>query len=107
MIKNLKDGSSANGIYIIKSVVKGVSQNAQQTTYLNIVLQDSSGTVDAKKWDASQEDIEKFKVGAVLRIDGQAYEYKDKIQVKVLSAYEINPNEVDLSALIIRLPNSS
>ncbi len=104
MIKDLKDGNSANGIYVVKSVTKGVSQNASQTSYLNIVLQDNSGTVDAKKWDASPEDIKKFQVGAILRIDGQAYQYKDKIQVKVLSAYEIRPEEVDLNALIISSP---
>ncbi len=104
MINDLKDGFSANGIYIVKSVAKGVSQNAAATTYLNVVLQDCSGTIEAKKWDASPADVEKIKAGAILRIEGQAYDYKDKLQVKIMSAYEIKPEEVNLNNLVISSP---
>lgn len=104
MIKDLKDGFSASGIYLIKSCVKGVSNSASSNSYLNVVLQDNSGVIDAKKWDASTEDLEKFQTGKILRIDGQCYSYKDKLQVKILGAYEIDEHEVNLDSLIIGSP---
>ncbi len=104
MIKDLKDGANASGVYLIKNCVRGVSSSSSANAYLNIVLQDKSGTIDAKKWDASQEDFEKFVPGTVLRIDGNAYLYRDKLQVKVLDAFSVNPNEIDVSTLIIDSP---
>ncbi|MFA6667570.1 MAG: HD domain-containing protein [Bacilli bacterium] len=104
MIKDLKDGANASGVYLIKNCVRGVSSSSSANAYLNIVLQDKSGTIDAKKWDASQEDFEKFVPGTVLRIDGNAYLYRDKLQVKVLDAFSVDPNEIDVSTLIIDSP---
>jgi 3'-5' exoribonuclease len=104
MIKDLKDGANASGVYLIKNCVRGVSSSSSANAYLNIVLQDKSGTIDAKKWDASQEDFEKFVPGTVLRIDGNAYLYRDKLQVKVRDAFSVDPNEIDVSTLIIDSP---
>ena len=104
MIKDLKDGSSANGIYLVKNCIKGVSTSSNATVYLNVILQDNSGTIEGKKWDASQEDFEKFKPGNIVRIDGQAYEYRDKLQVKILGSYLVDQDKVDLNDLIISSP---
>ncbi|MFA7222627.1 MAG: HD domain-containing protein [Bacilli bacterium] len=104
MIKDLKDGANASGVYLIKSCVRGVSSSSSANSYLNIILQDKSGTIDAKKWDASQDDFEKFVHGTVLRIDGTAYLYRDKLQIKVLDAFMVDQNEIDVSTLIIDSP---
>ena len=40
---------------LVKNVLKGVTQKG--SPYLSLVLQDDSGTIDGKLWDASPEDI--------------------------------------------------
>lgn len=102
MIKDLKDGLKADGLYLVKAVNKCLSTNGG--SYLNITLQDKSGFVDGKKWSVLEEDSEIFKVGNIVRITADANMYKDKIQLKIYEARQVSQDEVDLSNLIIESP---
>ena len=59
-IKDLKEKDRLVGRYLIKSCTKGTTSKG--APYLNLVLQDNSGSMDAKFWDVKPEDewLEKF-----------------------------------------------
>ncbi len=98
MIKDFIDGMNAGGFYIVKSSLKGVTTNG--LTYLTIILQDSSGTIEAKKWQVNNDDIDTFKMGNVVYIDGEVIDYKDKLQVKIFGGNVVNPKNADMDSLI-------
>jgi 3'-5' exoribonuclease len=102
MISEIKDGDNISGIYLIKSASKSLSNTGK--SYLNVTLQDKSGTIDAKKWDVTEEDMVIFKVGSVVQVEGDAYIYKDKLQVKIYSGFSVDSASADVSSLILESP---
>lgn len=105
MIKNFMEGSSASGFYICKNSVKGVTNNG--LSYLNITLQDASGTIEGKKWSVTKEDAEVFKAGNIIYIEGEVIDYKNKLQVKILAGNQVDEEHADLKSLIPASPFSS
>lgn len=103
MIKDLVDGKSAVGTYLIKNVTKGVTQ--QDLSYLNVTLQDKSGTIEAKKWTVTNEDLETFKNENIIEItSGLANLYKDKLQIKIISAKISNDQQSIIESLLVDPP---
>lgn len=99
MIKDLIERGNASGIYLIKDVNKGITTNG--LNYLSFVLQDKSGVIDAKKWDVTAEDINKSEKGKIVRIDGEVTKFKDKLQIRIADIYEVDPEDNDLSSLLM------
>ena len=95
-IKDLKDGDKVATELLVNNVTKGVTDKG--LTYLNISLQDKTGTIEAKKWDASEEDIRQIKVGVILYVEGNVNLYKGANQLKINNMEVINNiSSIDLS----------
>lgn len=94
-VKDFTDGDRIIGELLISGVVKGVTDKGM--TYLNITLQDKTGTIEAKKWDASEDDVAFYNVGKIINVDGGVNLYKNALQLKINSASEVSPSDVDLS----------
>lgn len=101
-IIDLKDGDRVFEQYMVKSC-DCLTSNAGKN-YLNVTLQDSSGTVIAKKWDVYPGDIELFTPGNVLLIEGAALSYKGQMQMKILSVDPVDEALVDYSRFIPEAP---
>ncbi|MCI6357839.1 MAG: HD domain-containing protein [Erysipelotrichaceae bacterium] len=86
-IEDLKDGTKVDLICLVSNVTKGVSNNNSQ--YLNVTLQDSTGTIEAKKWDATEDDINLFKIRNIVHILGESNMYRNNLQLKIISAEAI------------------
>ena len=99
MIKDLIERGNASGVYLIKDVNKGITTNG--LNYLSFVLQDKTGVIDAKKWDVTAEDINKSEKGKIVRIDGEVTKFKDKLQIRIADIYEVDPEDNDLSSLLM------
>ena len=80
-IKDYVDGDRILGELLISNIAKCVTDKGQ--VYLNISLQDKTGNIDAKKWDASEEDIATLRVGKVVDVDGIVNTYKNALQMKI------------------------
>lgn len=48
-INELREGNRISGIYLCKHKQSAVTKNGKQ--YENVILQDKTGTIDAKIWD--------------------------------------------------------
>lgn len=96
MIKDFKDGDKVVGQkFYVSYVLKGVSNAGKQ--YLNIILQDSSGTIEGKVWDLDRIDSNVFVVGTVIQLDGMVNLYKDKLQLKIQFVNFLDQKSEDLS----------
>lgn len=93
-IKELVDGDHIVGQLLVTSANKGVTEKG--LTYLNITFQDKTGTLEAKKWDASETDMRLLVPGAVVMVDGVVNLYKNQPQLKVMGV-GIVEDEIDMS----------
>ena len=66
---------------LIKSCTKGTTQKG--SPYLNLVLQDSSGSIDAKLWDVKTTDEEAAVVGNVVNVNCEVLLYNHALQLRV------------------------
>ncbi|MCQ3035287.1 MAG: HD domain-containing protein [Bacilli bacterium] len=92
-IKELKDGDKVATELLVSGVTKGVTDKG--LVYLNITLQDKSGNIEGKKWDASETDIKTITVGSVVYVEGNVNVYKGNNQLKINNIEVIN----DISTL--------
>ena len=57
-LKDYRDGDRVHDVYLCKHRQAAVTKNGK--TYWNVILQDKSGTMDAKVWDPNSMGIEEF-----------------------------------------------
>ena len=94
MISEFNDHEHIEGQFLVGSVSKGV--NTVGGSYFSLELRDASGTITAKKWDASLEDEKIFVTGNVIEVIGETNKYKDQLQLKILSAEVVPLDEIDV-----------
>lgn len=87
-INELKPGDE--GVIVealINRVVTGKTNGNNRSTYLSITLQDVTGTIDAKLWNASNDQVEKIKTGTVVHVKGDIIKYNDDRQMKIIKIH--------------------
>ena len=102
-INELSDGQKVEFEALIANVTKGVSTNG--ATYLNITLQDATGTIDAKKWDASEDDVKFYTIGKIIKVVGDVNLYRNSLlQLKLSSAQKVDESTIDYQDFVISAP---
>ena len=95
-IKEFEDGERIIGQLLVVSATKGVTEKGMN--YLNVTFQDKSGTLEAKKWDATDEDLLILVPGTVVNVDGRINLYKGVNQMKIGEVSKVeNLSDIDLS----------
>ena len=59
-INELREGERVGEIYLCKQKQSAVTKNGKP--YENLILQDKTGTIDAKIWDPNSQGINEFEV---------------------------------------------
>lgn len=98
-IKELKDFIDREchiDLAIVINCVEGKSSKGSK--YLSLTLQDSTGTIEAKKWEVSPSDEEILSVKKVVALDGYPLIYNgNQLQYKIVDVEPVqNYNEEDL-----------
>ncbi|MFA5283185.1 MAG: HD domain-containing protein [Bacilli bacterium] len=101
-IKEIKDGAHVFGQYLVINANKGVTNTS--VSYLNVTLQDNTGTIEGRKWDASENDFLNFAPGNIVEIDADAILYKNILQLKILSGSSLNSDSIDVSRFVVASP---
>ena len=95
-IKDFIDGDHIVGQLLVVACNKGTTDKG--LSYLNITFQDKSGTIEAKKWDASDEDLRILVPGSVVMVDGLVNLYKNQPQLKVVGIGKIShPEDIEVA----------
>jgi Predicted HD-superfamily hydrolase len=89
---------------MISHVTTGKTNGANKTNYLSIVFQDDTGTIDAKLWNASDEQIRTLCVGAVVRGKGDIIKYSDDRQMKIVSIDNVSYQESQQVQFLVKAP---
>lgn len=97
-IKDFKPNEMINTPLLIKSVKNGTTSKGDP--YLNLVLQDKTGSIDGKFWNAKPSDEEVAIEGKVVEVEGVVNPYNNSLQLRVNKLIPLNQDEVDMTAFI-------
>lgn len=81
-IRELVLDQEFTGFYLIKNADVRLAKNGKK--FIAFTFQDTSGTIDGKFWDASEEEIQRFAAGKVVALQGKREVYNGNPQVKIL-----------------------
>lgn len=80
-IKDYKDGDRVFDIYLCKHKQSAVTKNGKP--YDNVILQDKTGTVDAKVWEPNNPGIGEFDSYDYIEVYGDVTNFQGALQVNV------------------------
>ncbi len=101
-IKDLTPGDRIADIYMCKHKQSATTKNGKE--YYSVILQDKTGTVDAKIWEPNSDGIDEFDDTDYIDVFGEVTSFNGAIQVNVKRARRCHEGEYDPS---LYLPVSS
>jgi 3'-5' exoribonuclease len=98
-------GEQVEQFLLIKSSSKGTASNGKP--FLTLILQDKSGEIEAKLWDASEEDEKNYCAEKIVKVQGDVQNYRGRNQLRLR---QIRPaaqtDAVNLSDFLLTAPVS-
>ncbi|MBQ2803422.1 MAG: HD domain-containing protein [Lachnospiraceae bacterium] len=93
-LKDLKEGDRVFDIYLCKHKQAAVTKNGKP--YENVILQDKTGTMDAKVWEPNNPGIGDYDTLDYIEVYGEVNNFQGALQInvkriRVCSAEEYNP----------------
>lgn len=92
-IKDYKDGDRFFDIYLCKFKQSAVTKNGKP--YDNVILQDKTGTIDAKIWDPNNPGICEFDALDYVEVYGEVTSFQGALQVNVKRVRMCQEGEYD------------
>lgn len=80
-IKDYKEGDRVFDIYLCKHKQSAVTKNGKP--YENVILQDKTGTMDAKVWEPNNAGIEEFDALDYIEVYGEVNSFQGALQVSI------------------------
>lgn len=79
-IETLREGERISGVYLCKT--KQTAKTKAGKTYYSLILQDKTGTIDAKIWELSNG-IDHFEALNYIKIDGDVTSFQGALQLNI------------------------
>lgn len=96
-------GEQVDVLLLIKSSVRGIASNGKP--FLTLMLQDQTGEIEAKVWDISKDDEQRYAPEKIVKVAGDILNYKGRIQLKLKQIRVLQPEEApDISEFVERAP---
>ena len=92
-IEALHEGDRISDIYLCKYKQAAVTKNGK--SYENVILQDKTGTIDAKIWDPNSGGIDDFDQMDYIDVVGDVSNFQGSLQVSIKRARKAHEGEYD------------
>lgn len=92
-LNELQEGNRISGIYLCKNKQSAVTKNGK--AYENVILQDKTGTLDAKIWDPNSQGIDDFDALDYIDVMGDVTSFAGALQVSVKRVRKAAEGEYD------------
>lgn len=92
-LEMLKEGDNVSEIYLVKSKTSAMTKNGKP--YDNLILQDKTGSMDAKIWDPNSAGIDDFDALDYVEITGQVVVFGGAFQLNVKRVRKCHESEYD------------
>ncbi len=90
-IELFREGDKINDIYLCKYRQSATAKNGKP--YDNVILQDKTGTIDAKIWDPNSSGIEDFGVMDYVFVSGEVTSFQGTLQLSIRRARKADEAE--------------
>ncbi|WP_044748811.1 3'-5' exoribonuclease YhaM [Bacillus alveayuensis] len=84
-------GEQVDIYLLIKTVTKGIASNGKP--FLTLILQDKTGEIEAKLWDASPEDEAVYVPESIVKVFGDINNYRGRTQLKIRNIRPANSTD--------------
>jgi 3'-5' exoribonuclease len=102
-IQHYEVGEQVELYLLIKSSTKGIASNGKP--FLTLILQDKTGEIEAKLWDASLEDEQTYTAESIVKIVGDIHHYRGRNQLKIRNIRPVNEQDnVNISDFLETAP---
>lgn len=85
--------TSVHSTFLVQAKERKIARSG--SAYLDLELQDSTGTIRAKLWDCDRVTLD-FEVDDVVQVVGEVEDYQGTLQIRVRKISRCAPEEVDL-----------
>lgn len=92
-IESLRDGERVNDIYLCK--YKQTALTKAGKPYENVILQDKTGTIDAKIWDPGSLGIDEFEAMDYVAVTGDVLSFQGNLQLSIKRARKASEGEYE------------
>ena len=92
-INELREGEKISGIYLCKHKQPAVTKNGKP--YENVILQDKTGTIDAKIWEPNSQGIDDFDTLDYIDVIGHVTSFQGSLQVSIKRARKAHEGEYE------------
>ena len=92
-IAQLREGDRIGDIYLCKHRQAAVTKNGK--SYENVILQDKTGTIDAKIWDPNSSGINDFDALDYIDVVGDVSNFQGALQVSIKRVRKASEGEYD------------
>ncbi len=98
-IGTYKTGERVDLFMLIKQATKGMTTTG--SPFMTLILQDKTGDIEAKLWDAKEEHEKMFQPASIVRVGGDVHEYRGRNQLRIKSIRPAKPDEpIQISDLV-------
>ncbi|MCW1927462.1 3'-5' exoribonuclease YhaM [Bhargavaea beijingensis] len=98
-IGTYKTGERVDLFMLIKQATKGITTTG--SPFMTLILQDKTGDIEAKLWDAKEEHEKMFQPASIVRVGGDVHEYRGRNQLRIKSIRPAKPDEpIQISDLV-------
>lgn len=98
-IKNLsKKENNISLIIFIEKITQAIASNGR--LYLIIILKDKTGTIEARLWDAKQNDVDNLMKGKFYEVNIDVIEYRNFLQAKINNYILIHNDTINIEDFI-------
>ncbi|KAB7705047.1 3'-5' exoribonuclease YhaM [Bacillus aerolatus] len=90
-ITHYEAGQSVETYLLIKSATRSIAVNGNP--YLTLILQDKSGDIEAKLWDAKEETEKQYQPQTIVKVTGEIQNYRGRMQLKIRQIRPAGPQD--------------
>lgn len=95
MIVDLKCGDEIEDIFYCKQKTLGTAKNG--SNYYAVLLQDNSGTINAKIWDINNRLILDFNTGDFIKVKGTVSSFNNNLQITITEASLVETSDININ----------
>ena len=92
-IEALREGERINDVYLCKYKQSAVTKNGKP--YENVILQDKTGTIDAKIWEPNSMGIDDFDMMDYVAVVGDVSSFQGALEVSIKRVRKVREGEYD------------
>lgn len=93
-IKDLKPNDKfTDELFAVKNIAANKTKDGRD--YLDLIVSDKTGEINAKVWEASLETVSNIKPGTIALMTGKAEEFRGKMQLNISFLQKANDKDLD------------